>query len=328
MASFQITSLGEGMGDCFLIHIKNDLDWECVILVDGRIGAESTGFMDDLKTKINAYDKIDYMVITHIDNDHVGGIIKLLQLPSTHCVRQKLDRTVVIYNYVTRCVINYEHAVTLEQELLNHTVIPTSRKDYIPYSCPVLKLLSFEKRKTFDISSGDKRCAYMTLLHPDKQGIDAVYQDYEDKQRKGKKDAEKELVNRQSIAFLLEFEEKKVLFCGDGYMEQLAEKVEQLKNMKNAPIEVIKIPHHGAYENNKGLADFAKRHKCNRFIVTGDKKWSATNPRRHPKEEVLDDLYKKLHPLKKKSLKIYSASDMSEYAHGGEIFYNEETIDV
>lgn len=328
MKCFQIISLGEGLGDCFLIHIRNNLGWQCVILVDGRTGAETTGFMDHLKRQIDAYEKIDYIIITHIDDDHVGGIIKLLQLPQTDSVSRKLERTVVIYNYVTRCVINYEHAAILEEELLNYTVVPTSRKNYIPYSCPVLKLLSFDKRKTFDIDSEDKRCAYLTLFHPDKLGIDEVYNDYEEKQRKGEKQPQKELVNRQSIAFLLEYEEKKVLFGGDGYMDQLAEKLEQLKNMEIAQIELIKIPHHGAAVNNKGLADFAKKHQCTRFIVTGEKVWRRTNQRLHPAEDVLNDLYEKLYLLNEKQLKIYSSIDMSEYEHGGEIFCNNDVINV
>lgn len=328
MGSFQIINIGEGLGDCFLIHIKNNLEWQCVILVDGRTGSETNGFMDKLKQQINTYEKIDYMIITHIDNDHIGGIIKLLRLPSNDPIRRKLERTMVIYNYVTRCVINYEHASILEEGLLSHTVIPTSRKSYIPYSCPVLKLLSFEKRKIFDVDMEDKRCAYLTLFHPDKQGIDEVYRDYEEKQRKGEKNPKKELVNQQSIAFLLEFAGKKVLFTGDGYIDQLAEKVEQLKNMETAPIELIKIPHHGAEGNNKGLADFAKKHQCTRFIVTGEKVWRKTNQGLHPAENILNDLYNKLHGLDGNQLKIYSFIDMKEYENSGKIFCTEEVIDV
>jgi metal-dependent hydrolase (beta-lactamase superfamily II) len=324
MTEFEIISLGDGLGDCFFIHIKNDLDWECVILVDGRTGAVTTGFMDILKKQIDVYEKIDYMVITHIDNDHLGGIIKLLQLPQDDLVRKKLEKTVVIYNYVTRCVINYNHAATLERELLNHTVVPTSRKDYITYSCPILKLLSFEKRKIFDVNTGDKRCAYLTLLHPNKLGIDEVYQDYEEKQRKGVKTPKKELVNRQSIAFLFEFAGKKVLFGGDGYIDELGEKVEQLKNMKTTKIDLIKIPHHGAQDNNNELADFSKRHQCTRFIITGETVWRGL----HPAESVLEDLYSNLYYLNEYPLKIYSSINMSDYAYGDKIFFDEKVIGV
>lgn len=323
MESFQIINLGDGLGDCFLIQIKNSLDRECVILVDGRTGTETTGFMEKLREQINEYEKIDYMVITHIDYDHVGGIIKLLQSSRTEPVYKRLERTVVIYNYVTRCVINYDHADILEEGLLEHTVISTSKKDYVPYSCPVLKLLSFEKRKKFDVDIQDGGYAYMTLLHPDKAGIDEVYHDYEKKQRKGSKYPDKKLVNRQSIAFLLEFAGKKVLFGGDGYIKELADKVEQLKNMTNTRIDLIKIPHHGAKDNNGGLVDFSKKHQCSRFIVTGEKKWSKVNSAVHPAVDLLNDMYNNL-----PSPKIYSSIDMTEYEHSKEMFCDEKEINV
>lgn len=327
MPCFEIINLGKGLGDCFFIHIKNELDWECVILVDGRTGSENEGFFDELKAKIDIYEKIDYMVVTHIDSDHVGGIIKLLQLPVTDPVRKKLEKTIVIYNYVTRNVINYDHAEILERELLSHTVISTSRKNYTTYCSPVLKILSFEKRTKFDVSAGNKRCAYLTLLHPDKAGIDEVYQDYEEKLRKGEKNPRLKLVNKQSIAFLLEFKDKKVLFPGDGEMKLLIKKVEEMKNMETAKIDLIKIPHHGAKENNEGLVDFAKKHQCTRFIVTGEKIWSRTNLRLHPAVELLDDMYRKLYLENGNQLKIYSSIDMREYEHSTEIFVDEEVID-
>ena len=328
MASFQIINMGDGLGDCFLIHLKNDFNEECLILVDGRTGAESNGFFESLKKRINTYEKIDYMIITHIDNDHVGGIIRLLQLPEYDPVRRKLEQTIVIYNYVTRSVINYRHAEILEQALSNHKVVHTSKKDYIPYSCQILQLLSFEKRKTFDVDTKNKSCAYLTLFHPDKLGIDEVYQDYEVKRRNGERKPKKGLVNRQSIAFLLEFAGKRVLFGGDGYMDQLVEKIEQLKNIDTAVIDLIKIPHHGAEKNNKGLADFAKKHKCTRFIVTGENTWGKMNPEAHPSKNVLNDLYDKLHLLEGKILTIYSSINMMEYEYGNEIFCNKEEIDV
>ncbi|MHA3062036.1 ComEC/Rec2 family competence protein [Acinetobacter sp. ANC 4636] len=62
-----------GNGDCISVQVKNHF-----ILIDGGT-VES---FDDWKTQIiGVIEKIDTLIITHIDNDHVNGIIKLLQHP-------------------------------------------------------------------------------------------------------------------------------------------------------------------------------------------------------------------------------------------------------
>ncbi|NNG81330.1 MBL fold metallo-hydrolase [Acinetobacter sp. ANC 5378] len=62
-----------GNGDCISIQVKDHF-----ILIDGGT-ADS---FDDWKTQvIGVIKKIDTLIITHIDNDHVNGIIKLLQHP-------------------------------------------------------------------------------------------------------------------------------------------------------------------------------------------------------------------------------------------------------
>lgn len=49
---------------------------------------------------------------------------------------------------------------------------------------------------------------------------------------------------------------------------------------------MIKIPHHGAKDNNKGLANFARNHGTREFIVTCNEDWNE----KHPSEEILQEL--------------------------------------
>ncbi|MFX8649103.1 MBL fold metallo-hydrolase, partial [Acinetobacter baumannii] len=71
-----------GNGDC--ISIITDTEY---ILIDGGT-AQS---YDTWKTQIfEKTDKIDALVITHIDNDHVNGIIKLLEDPACPEIKEVL----------------------------------------------------------------------------------------------------------------------------------------------------------------------------------------------------------------------------------------------
>lgn len=288
MGIFNIRNVGTNHGDCFFIEIANEI-WKSVIMVDGRKG--DTESLEEIKEAVLEYEKIDYLVITHIDEDHLNGARKLLREDSL--VKTIFERTVIIYNYVTKPVISYRQAEEFEELLLNYSVISTIQKNYIPYSSPCLKIISSEKRRELDPREQENAAyAVMTLIHPQKNGIEAVYADYMKYcNRKGKPDSE--LINRQSIVFLLEYQDKCALFTGDCEIEDVADEIEQLKNMRDEKgnyrrIDVIKIPHHGAIKNNKGLAAFAQKHQCRKYLVTGNREWDN----KHPSHELMTDIAK------------------------------------
>jgi beta-lactamase superfamily II metal-dependent hydrolase len=58
-----------GNGDCFLIQTDNS-----TVLIDGGTSSSFSGWSKSLKN----LDVIDALFITHIDNDHINGIIKLI----------------------------------------------------------------------------------------------------------------------------------------------------------------------------------------------------------------------------------------------------------
>ena len=76
---YRITMLDCAEGDCFFLEFGFD-SREYTILVDtgpgGCWNARLKPFLDQL---IADRKKINTLVITHIDNDHIGGAIKLFQ---------------------------------------------------------------------------------------------------------------------------------------------------------------------------------------------------------------------------------------------------------
>lgn len=60
-------------GDCISIQTQSEF-----VLIDGGTAQSISNWESDIVGK----DKIDSIIVTHIDNDHVNGIIKLLQLSS------------------------------------------------------------------------------------------------------------------------------------------------------------------------------------------------------------------------------------------------------
>lgn len=275
MEKIIVQNMGHNLGDFFLIELeKNGVT--CVIMVDGHTAAN--GYTKSTRSQIGKYEKIDYMIVTHVDGDHINGIRKFWR---NNRFRSKFENTVIIYNFVTQKVVNYKYAFDFEKMIDGHYVIPTGRNDYVNFSNELLRVISLEKRMKFDVNDN---YAYLTLIGPDRNGIQKVYDDYCNKLKKANYNInsigqpEEDITNHNSIVFLLEFAGKKLLFMGDNDIDQIGPIIDSLKNMNEAKIDLIKIGHHGALDENKGLIEFAKRHACNKLIVTGEENWNAIHP--------------------------------------------------
>jgi beta-lactamase superfamily II metal-dependent hydrolase len=311
MNEFNIYNIGEGLGDCFFIEIK-DNDKECIIMVDGR-----NSNIKDISGEIEKFDKIDYLVVTHIDADHIAGLLKIIENK-----KEKFENTIIIYNYVIKKEVNYEHARKFEKIIKNYNVISSCENNYRGVESDWLKILSYKDRCELDSQSIQKNCPCMTLIYPDKNGIKEVQEDYVSKQNKKEIQPKSELVNKNSIAFIIEYNDKTVIFTGDGEFDILSKRLNGLKNFENKKIDLIKMCHHGANANNKGLDEFAKKHECNKFIVTGEKKWKKI----HPGEEVLNSL-NAINSLN--SIDVYTKIHMEEYVNNNKInFIKKKKIEM
>lgn len=64
--------------------------------------------------------------------------------------------------------------------------------------------------------------------------------------------ADDSATNGSSISFIIESEEKKLLFLGDSHAETIIESIKKLYSSENYPLwfDVVKLSHHGSYNNN------------------------------------------------------------------------------
>lgn len=308
----EIKNVGSNHGDCFLIEISNDRS-KNVILVDGRKG--DTISFTSIKNQLIKYEAIDYIVLTHVDNDHINGLLKLFKDKE---LQPRVKSSIIIYNYVSRAVVSYKQAERFEELIREHTVISTVMRNYTPYASECLRLMSYEMRKELEPDE-TKSYGVMTFIHPDGQGVKEVYENYSQWKAWDTKYPKKsvanipanptkaKLINKNSIAFMIECKGYRVLFTGDGEMSVLIPKIEALKNINDKKIDFIKIAHHGAKQNNKGLVQFAKKHKCSRFLVTGNVIWDGL----HPDVTLIDELVAGLSEEGIEDVKIYTNVDIS-----------------
>jgi len=296
---FKIKNLSLGQADCYLILFENIKGDGCNILVDGnREGKSSASFLN-MKKEIEKLNKLDYIIVTHIDDDHIGGILSLFQEDSMKRFKQ-LSETTIIYNYITKDRISYSQARRFENLLKDRQVIQSYKETYEKKHC-LLKILNISERCiATNICVNRDKNAYLTFITPDKTGIEAVIKDYRAVKNKIKTMSNGSLVNRNSISFLLEFGGSSVLFLGDTYWKDVQPILDSIKNLED--INLIKIPHHGADKNNENIVEWSYKMHCKKFIITGKDNWD----KKHPDEKFIEELNKAYG----KNVEIYSRIDL------------------
>ncbi|MCB2354372.1 MBL fold metallo-hydrolase [Clostridium estertheticum] len=304
---FDIELLNKGQADCFLVLLENDRGDECNILIDGNCQGIKSDSLDKVVERISKLKKLDCIVVTHIDNDHIGGVLSLFERDKDvlSCISKQLKESIIVYNNVIEGIISYSQAECFEELIRNKKVINSFNERY-ENERRMLHFLSIKLRRILEFNEDTEKNVYVTFLNPDRQGAKKVINDYKKYKDCGKQ-SDKKLINKNSIVLLIEFGEKKVLFTGDAYSEDIKMAIDVLKDkslLSNVnKIDWIKIPHHGAYEYNKSLVSLAKNIDCSNFILTGKSEWDE----KHPSQEILENLLDEFSDV----LKIYTEVDLA-----------------
>lgn len=284
---FEVENLSSGQADCFFIHMENDRKDTCTILVDGNRQGQIKA-MSTIVAKIARLEKLDYIVVTHVDNDHLGGILSLFQIyNTTSVIRNQLKDTIIIYNFVSYGEISYKQAEIFDGLLHDRKVIKSFSNQY-ENRASMLKLLPLPVGKILYSSRRNENNAYLIFLGPDRAGANEVACDYQRCKLTGAS-SDEVIVNKNSITFLLEFAGKRVLFLGDAYLADVDETLDLIERPgKPLEISLIKVPHHGAKDNNTQIGEFAQKHQCGKFIITAGAAWD----KKHPAAEIVEQLYR------------------------------------
>lgn len=194
----KITMLKAGYGDCFLIETKNNNGIPYNILVDGGTGDSYDG-IEKNKDFILSYlkeNKINLIVLTHIDDDHIKGIQRLfkdLLKNKYNVLRQNIMK--IIYNSPYATALYLEKAYTKPQKKeykkSNGNISAVSAQSVEQLICNMEKLTDEIivvgdekiKDKSNVIESGIK----IKFLSPNKEALETYYKQYEIDIRKAEK---------------------------------------------------------------------------------------------------------------------------------------------
>ncbi|PYE43295.1 MBL fold metallo-hydrolase [Paenibacillus barcinonensis] len=262
--NFFIEMIDVGIGDSYIINMKNE-NGTVRILVDG--GSErKIKNVDNIINMILPHQgngkKLNGIIVTHIDDDHIGGILKLLNHPE---VEQYIDFTqecfIIFNDLVDPATISYNQGVRLKKSIdkfPNLSLVRTYEQNK-RYEINGLEIFIRGTNKVDPIDKG-KDIVLIDILLPIKDSIRRLMKKWNDKKKDPK------LINESSLSFIVKYRDKTILIPGDNYYSSI---INQLDNIIKPPssFDLIMLAHHGANANNEKLVEFIELNKCEKIML-------------------------------------------------------------
>lgn len=286
-------------GDCILVSYEG-ASGTTNILIDGgtsttfrhgprqRYDGALCRALDDLKSKGQS---IDLAVLTHIDDDHIHGLIKAFETPGYLCdlvksiwfnssrlITQHFGAPEIPENNVLLTDDSPETSVRQGKELETllceigcnrtplilsgqvHTVGPFTLQVLSPGRVQLERLLH---KWPSEVESG------ATAAHDNDYGLSL-----EEIWTKDEFEQDSSVYNGSSIAFLLEVDNTKMLFLGDAHDHVIVESLKELgfSESNKLHLDLVKVSHHGSQYNTS--SEFLSLLQSSRYVI-------STNGLRH-----------------------------------------------
>lgn len=292
----QIDIIKANHGDCFLIKHN-----EKTILIDG--GLKKT-YTNHLKKMLKNVKSIDLLIITHICNDHIAGIIKLFEdqkhvgkikkiwFNSGGIISKKYEENrefLITEKSIDKSV---KQGYTLEKKI---SILDIWEKRTIKYGETLqlgginIKVLApFEENLEILNEKWEdelKRLESEKKKQEDKSGLTVEGYESIDSLIKNKETEDQSIANKSSIVILIEIDQKKLLFSGDSTAQNIVKGLKNEGYSKDNPIKLnlFKLPHHGSKNNiNKELIEMID---CDKYLISTNGSYHN-----HPDKEALAKL--------------------------------------
>ncbi len=313
-----LTSYPAGKGDAFLLS-WGEKEHKYHILIDSGI----PNTYRYLKPDLNQLKKIEGVILTHVDYDHLGGFVKLLsdkssELPKDYPVY--MNTPSLVFTPPEGDKVDIEHGIELDKKL--HDLGITCKALYN----------GFAPNNILEINE-----LRLQVLTPPKRVIDELlnqwtahdlYQQYlkeskgSDKVSKSTDELipydeiiangetihkwENDLINSSSMSFIASYAGCAILFLGDANPNLIVEELTRLgySSTNRLKVDLVKLSHHGC-KHNSGKALFSAI-ECDSYLISTN----GAGAYYHPDRETIVRLAEYGRPAKGQPLYIYLNHDL------------------
>ena len=339
----EISVLKAGNGDSIYIETTDRNGALFNVLIDG---GTASAYPFGLMKRLANVDKINLLVLTHIDSDHIAGLI--LFLKSRLSVNLEVDRYWIncpnLIMLSTGNKISYNQGLKLERFLSSKEVnldkveemiftgerIEVSKGIFFTVLSPTKDILDeFEKNWPVIVDELEKERIEKNNKVKVSNGSNPSQLDKGKMKELAKlkfapdKNISDDLANASSISFVFECLDCSVLFLGDSRAEVIYQSLINLgyTESNKLKVEYVKVSHHGSMNNTSNeLLDLLD---CDNYIISTN---GGSKKNKHPDRELISRII--YHPerdfeRKRTILFNYPISKITEKS--GE-FYNEDDL--
>lgn len=275
-------------GDSIIVSFKDSEDKNRNILIDGGTPRTYQRTLKEELENLVKNDVIDLLIVTHIDDDHIGGIKELYQDTSldrsfiknvwfnsgnliSDYFKQDRDETRevnILLNDQTDMSVN--QGVTLEKALLADGQWSQS---LIKVSDPIL----FFGLKITVLSPSEKGLKKLNKKwQTEIESSTNMSHEHDDfsisisKLLERKFVQDKAVPNGSSIAILIENIEGKALLLGDSHPSVVIDSLKNLgySNQNKLKVDVVKVSHHASKGNTK--KELLSLIECEKYVISTD----------------------------------------------------------
>ncbi len=319
-------------GDSIVIETYDGDKNKFIILIDG--GPRET-FRTTLVQELAKYEKIDLLILTHIDNDHIAGLIQYLS--SSHAKKHQFDKILVNAPNLLKCnntgtQISIDEGIVFEKLLFekypNLKIISKITSDSeVELNLPKgidIKILSPDQEALDELNSNWSEINLHENTQLTSTTLNAIDFDVDFEKLAKIKDTEyslkKDFTNASSIAFTIQTNDFCGLFLGDAHSTIVAESINnKYKNKVPVKFDYVKLSHHGSKYNISNI--FLDTIECYNYIISTN---GGSGRAKHPnRQTVAKIVYHK--NMKKEKVQFYFNYPLSTIEKRiGKLFKDEE----
>lgn len=287
-SKISVEMLMAGNGDCIIISFSDNAKNVRNILIDG--GNDKQIFSDHLQKRaekiIEAGQKIDLCIITHIDQDHIKGVVYLTREMISAKGKIKSD---LVGKYWFNSALNEklfkenpksfdisaDEMRELERYLHNQPDEHWDIKDLVFYPSTrhffgsVLTILS-PNQQVLGVFSNEYKDYDIGALSDDySRSLKELYDIEKKRFEDGKEELDDKLENATSIAFLFEFREVSLLHLGDAIPAVVDIAIENLiaeRGIEKLTVSAVKLSHHASRKSIS--SKFLKLINTTKYLVS------------------------------------------------------------
>lgn len=306
--SLFVEILKASYGDAFILHC-DDHGLNGTVVVDG--GPKTTSLQ--IVRKLSSLGHIDLMVLSHFDHDHIAGLYRFV---SSHVSDEPFPVSKIWCNCAYHMLapsndtrVSYSEAYDFASVLQNikgvewnENIMEKLMFDYgfcrIHVVSPTEEELKRNLNKYEQVvdKCSDEQCVRVSqnrnILKLQLSLADLVLKETP------KVSANMDLINKTSIAFVLECDGKSILMMGDARAENIVAYLKSKGYSSKNPLKLdcMKVSHHGSRNNiNVELLDMIS---CENFIISTDGGYGNSY---HPDRETIAKLL--CHPCRNYEIK-------------------------